>query len=103
MEILSSSTVRALARSNLGAMQFLIELSWVDLEKLKTIVHKIKNSESLRGNNLYVLYSKLCEKNMDKVCQLFDNCPIDVIEEACSRDDDSGCELIAEYFTLNEV
>lgn len=99
MEILSNPTVMALAKSNLGAMQFLIELSWFDCEKLKMIVHKIKNSESLRGYNLYVLYSDLCEKDMDKVHQLFKNCPINVIEEACSRQDYSGRELVAEHLS----
>jgi hypothetical protein len=86
------------AQGNPGAMMFLIELLKPE-NMMFTIPIAIKLEEipSLKGTNLYVLYSDLCNKDMSKVMQLCKSCPNNILEDACSRQDYSGRELVAQY------
>ena len=61
------------------------------------IFTKLEKLYSIRGTNLYVLWSDLCDKDLEKVEKLCKDCPDDILEDACSRQDYSGQELIAEY------
>ena len=79
------------AQGNLGAISFMSQVS-DDL-----IIGKIDKCETLRGTNLWVLYSDLCDKDMKKVRLLCENCPDDILEDACGRQDYSGKELVSEY------
>jgi hypothetical protein len=86
------------AKGNPGAMMFLIELFKPE-NMCNTIPIAIKLEEipTLKGTNLYVLYSDLCNKDMGLVMKLCKNCPNDILENACSRQDYSGRELVAQY------
>lgn len=86
------------SQGNPGALAFLVDLvkhpnSYASAQILETI----KEYESLRGTNLYVLYSDLCNKDIEKVSDVLFLCPQDVVEDACSRQDYSGRELINKY------
>jgi hypothetical protein len=83
-----------LADRNFGALSFLSEL-----ENHPHILDFINNSESLRGANIYVLWSDLCGRDVSAVENLIAKCPMSVIEEACSRHDFSGIALIKPYLS----
>lgn len=85
---------QSLANGNPGALRFLMELGSPDVP-VRTVA-KIENS-GIVGTDLYVLYSDLCERDMQKVVKLVDNCPLDTLKEACSRQDYSGRELVYKY------
>jgi hypothetical protein len=97
---ISSRTAFVLAKGNWGAMQFVVDLvqySTDNAEKAEKILHKIKSCTTIRGINLHVLYSDICEKNMGAVYQLCENCPDGDLEEACSRQDYSGWQIVYQY------
>lgn len=83
-----------LTQGNPGALSFIIELGSSDVP-LRTMA-KIDSSDIV-GTDLYVLWSDLCKKDMKKVIHLVDNCPLDILKDACSRQDYSGKELVKEY------
>lgn len=87
-------TFFSLAKGNPGAMNFLMQLASPTVPI--RIVAKIENS-GIVGTDLYVLFSDLCNRDMQKVITLVDKCPLDVLKDACSRQDYSGRELISEY------
>lgn len=87
-------TLKSLANGNPGAMRFLMELASPDVP-VRT-VSAIEKS-GIVGTALYVLWSDICEKDMKKVIMLIDNCPLDELKAACSRQDYSGKELVLAY------
>lgn len=90
-----------LAEGNPGALSFLAEVYLNAKTNFVTAIiidSKIKACPTLRGTNLYVLYSDLCDKDMKKVEFLCKNCPNDILEDACGREDYSGRKIIEEYF-----
>lgn len=94
----------SLAQGNPGALTFLMELiSPENTIHSLPIAVKIDRIKSLRGTNLYVLYNDLCSKDMKLVAKLCEVCPDDVLEDACSRQDYSGRELVKPYLTQNKT
>lgn len=89
--------ISAWIQGNFGALNFLTALIELPDENGQRILNKLNECESIRGTNLWVLYSDLCEKDMNKVELLCQNCPSDILEDACSRQDYSGRKLVAEY------
>jgi hypothetical protein len=86
------------ADGNPGAAVFLVELfSPENLIYAIPIVTKMEKIPSLKGTNLYVLWSDLCGKDISKVADLCTKCPNDILEDACSRQDYSGRSLVANY------
>jgi hypothetical protein len=86
------------SQGNPGAMSFLSSLLSMENEReSKMILQKIEEAKTLRGTNLWVLFSDLCGKDLDTVATLCENCPTEILEDACSRQDYSGRELVAEY------
>jgi hypothetical protein len=61
------------------------------------IMGKLERCKTIRGTNIYVMFSDLCGKDYHVMCKLCLNCPDDVLEDACNRQDYSGRELVAEY------
>jgi hypothetical protein len=61
------------------------------------IAIKMEEIPTLRGTNLYVLWSDLCNKDIKLVSTLCQNCPKEILEDACNRQDYSGRELVAKY------
>lgn len=82
-----------MAKGNPGALSFLIGIEDSDSE----IINKLEKCPSIRGTNLWVLYSDLCGKDMNKVKELCIKCPDSVLEDACNRQDYSGIDLVSEY------
>lgn len=82
------------SEGNPGAISFLMEMDRVDTGVIVSTLEKLK---SIRGTNLYVLWSDLCEKNMHKVEALCRHCLADILEDACGRQDYSGRELVSKY------
>lgn len=84
---------------NPGAMMFLMSLMEPENGiKGITITQTLEKAKSIRGTNLYVLWSDLCDKDLDKVEALCKNCPLDILEDACNRQDYSGRKLVEKYF-----
>ena len=86
-------------QGNLGAMSFLMILMAANnIAAYNVVFPKLEEAVSIRGTNLYVLWSDLCDQDLDKVVQLCTNCPTSVLEDACNRQDYSGRELVKPYF-----
>jgi hypothetical protein len=88
------------SKGNPGALMFLMGL----MENCNTIhglsiVLKLTECTSIRGTNLYVLFSDLCGKSYETTAKLCKSCPNDVLEDACSRQDYSGRKIVAEYLS----
>lgn len=93
------NTFVSLSKGNPGALHFLMELSTaVDIAPNQQIstLSKIERM-GIQGTDLYVLYSDLCGKDLNKVVHLVENCPTEILKDACSRQDYSGRALVAEY------
>ena len=89
-----------LSKGNPGAMTFLMEIVNGNIQSAifgLTIIPKITEC-NIVGTDLYVLWSDLCHKNIEKVAQLCRNTPNDVLIDACSRQDYSGRKLVKNYF-----
>ncbi len=86
------------SQGNPGAMSFLMELYKDGNELLSLLILlKLEECKTIRGTNLYVLYSDLCNKDLSLVAKLCKNCPINILEDACSRQDYSSRELVKQY------
>ncbi|MFL9844717.1 hypothetical protein [Flavobacterium rhizosphaerae] len=95
-------TIIEFSKGNPGAMAFLMELANIGKtypETAQFAFFKINDLKSLRGTNLYVLWSDLCGKDMDKVVHLLRECPGHILEDACNRQDYSGRALVEAYLT----
>jgi hypothetical protein len=83
---------------NPGAAHFLTTLMGLPLEKQEVILGKIREGK-IKGTDLWVLFSDLCQKDYEKVVLLCEKCPTSVLADACSRQDYSGRELVSQYLT----
>ncbi len=91
--------MKKLAKGNPGAMQFLMRCAEENVPY--RILARLQLA-GIVGTDMYVLWSDICEKEMEKVIHLVDNCPLQLLAEACSRQDYSGKELVAQYFGENK-
>lgn len=87
------------AQGNPGAAECIIQLlsNNANLQYAISIATVLEKATSIRGTNLYVLWNDLSNKDFSIMRKLCDNCPIDILEDACSRQDYSGRELVKEY------
>ena len=88
------------SQGNPGAMTFLMEVFFsddTDFFTARAVEKAIRNCPTLRGTNLYVWYSDICEKDLSKIRETVENVPSEVLEDACSRQDYSGKKIIEEY------
>lgn len=93
-DIYISEKARTLSKGNPGAMRFLAE--FYTSEASDATVEKIESS-GIVGTDLYVLYSDICDCDMETAIKLIDNCPLDLLKHACSRQDYSGKKLVEKY------
>ena len=92
------TTIIKWSEGNPGALTFLMEFMIPgNFKRGVAIFSKLEPLASIRGTNLYVLWSDLCDKNLEKVEKLCKNCPNDILVDACSRQDYSGKKLISKY------
>lgn len=89
------NTMAQLSCGNPGAFNFLMQIN--QHPDKETIQKGLSNCDSIRGTNIYVLCKDICGGNLSKVAKLFDKCPKDILEDACSRQDYSGRELVKKY------
>ena len=83
---------------NYGTASFLQQLETFDSQATRSRIYdKLIECSSIRGTNIWVLYSDLCDKDLNKVYWLCESCPSDILEDACSRQDYSGRALVAGY------
>ena len=86
------------SEGNPGALMFLMELIKPENTVYgMSIIPTLEKLETVRGTNLYVLWSDLANKDIETVQNLCHNCPVDILEDACSRQDYSGVELVKDY------
>ena len=93
------------SKGNPGALSFLMDVYGnmrTSIAQASIINAKLERCTSLRGTNLWVLYSDLCDKDMDKVTNLCKFCPDDILEDACSRQDYSGRKLVEKFLEPTE-
>ena len=91
--------IMTLSNGNPGAMMFLMKLATGDAKNplcALTIIPKIEKC-GIKGTDLYVLWSDLCGKDIEKVERLCKKCPDDILTDACSRQDYSGRELVKKF------
>jgi hypothetical protein len=88
------------SNGNPGALDFLMRVFTspeITIDQAAFIEQKLEKYKTLRGTNIYVLYSDLCGKDMDKVILLLKHCPQEILEEACNRQDYSGRKMVVNY------
>lgn len=88
-----------LAQGNMGALNFIAQVNTYALkhkEKGAIICKKIADC-NIAGAGLWVLFSDLCENDMLTVSRLCENCPDDILIDACSREDRTGRALVKDY------
>jgi len=91
--------VMEMAQGNPGALQCIMDILNNDIDTSVaglTILPKIKKLD-IRGTDLYVFWSDLCNKDYQKMALLCDQCPEGILKDACSRQDYSGIQLVKEY------
>lgn len=80
------------AQGNPGAALFLCQLYQEDADTFNKVIET-----GIEGWPLYVLFSDICGRDLPTVKNLVSNCPIDLLKDACGREDYSGKELVKEY------
>jgi hypothetical protein len=85
------------AKYDTGAMEFLTMLNRQDEYTINVITEKLLTLPRIRGRKLYNLWV-ISEHSFDRVLKLCENCPDDILTDACSRQDYSGKELVNQYF-----
>ena len=101
MDIYISAEIRSLSKGNPGALSFLTEVCNLSTDASIKALDKIKES-GIVGWGLYVLWSDICERDMNNVIKLLDDCPLPLLKDACSRQDYSGRKLVAKYLPSEE-
>lgn len=82
------------SNGNPGAMNAIMQMSAFHLD---STIDKLIDNEII-GTDLYVLFSDLCGKSPFMVEKLVNSdCPIEILKDACSRQDYSGRVLVAKY------
>ena len=67
------------------------------------ILRKLYKCASIRGNNLSVFWIDVCNREMSMALKLCIDCPCNILEEACSKYDGSGKELVKKYLEETKV
>ena len=99
---LTSAEFISYSRGNPGALPFLTQLD-KENPKHRVILNTLNEAPDIRGSVLYVLWSDLADKSLDTVYNLCRNVPIDILTDACSREDYSGRELIKPFILPNNT
>lgn len=87
------------SKGNPGALQaFMGMINGDNIIHSLSITIRLETCKSIRGTNLYVLWSDLCNKDyaiMSKLCK--SEISNEVLEDACNRQDYSGRELVKDF------
>lgn len=85
------------SRGHQGALDFLLGLMYHSRETFVIIFNKLQEATNIRGEAIYDLFDKLCDRDYAKVKQLCRTCPTETLVTACMKPDEFGKSLIAEY------
>jgi len=88
-----------LSGGNPGAINCLVGMlspSILIPAKATEILHYL-NEYNIKGTDVYVLFSDICERNYDLMHYLCTQVPQKLLVDACSRQDYSGKGLVAGY------
>ena len=86
------------SNGNIGAAVFLQNLARPENKLAYDIIIPIlEDIPSVRGTNLYVLWSDICDKDISKVVQICHVCSQEMLEDACSSQDRSGKKIIQNH------
>tara|TARA_B100000900_G_scaffold389580_1_gene382602 strand:- start:982 stop:1308 length:327 start_codon:yes stop_codon:yes gene_type:complete len=93
-----------LSEGNPGALTCLIGLmnllsSEISDEKkieIGCIFSRLKQID-IKGENIYVLWNDLSKRDYSTMANICKACPDDILLDACSRQDYSGVDLVADY------
>lgn len=86
-----------MSQGNPGALNCLMGLITNQLIPALIILPKLEKL-GIKGTDIYVFWSDLCNKDYDLMVKLCNNCPDNILKDACSRQDYSGRELVKNYF-----
>lgn len=89
--------VMRMAAGNPGAMNCLIGMINQCEPEITQDIFTTLAELDIKGTDIYVLWSDLCDKDYTKMWFLTQNCPADILKDACSRQDWSGVELVKPY------
>lgn len=88
------------SQGNPGAMNFIVSITQL-VEVMRNpqarIIRDKIQASKIKGSDLWVLWSDLGGKDLFKTSVICEIVPTDVLEDACSRQDCSGRELIKKY------
>jgi hypothetical protein len=86
------------AAGNQGAMGCLLGTRTADNQVAGLVIaNKLEKCKSIRGTNIWVLFSDLAGRSYDKMARICDKVPDEVLEDACNRQDYSGRSIIEPY------
>jgi hypothetical protein len=57
----------------------------------------------IKGTDIYVLYSDICDKSPLATACLIQECPAEILKDAASRQDYSGRELVKPYMRFQNT
>tara|TARA_R110001599_G_scaffold311022_1_gene518271 strand:- start:249 stop:542 length:294 start_codon:yes stop_codon:yes gene_type:complete len=91
-----------MSEGNPGALTCLLGImKFEDQEDLVNgikIITKLKTL-NIKGTDIYVLWSDLSNKDYSIMANICENCPDEILVDACSRQDYSGIELVKNYIS----
>lgn len=81
------------SEGNPGALNALIRISMNTFGLHMKIFQHIDRLQSLKGTNIYILYSDICKNDVNLMLYLLDNMKDDDLEKAYSVQDRSGVKI----------
>src|SRR5688500_1612259 len=97
-------TFMEFAQGNIGALSFITEVSVNQAYPVRTLLRL--DESGMVGAPLYILWSDICGRDAKKVIHLVDNCPLDILKEACSKESsegEGGKEMLEPYMLKEET
>ena len=88
------SEVIKMAEGNPGALKCLIAInSSLNSNSILTLIKEY----GIVGTDIYILWSDICNNNLDLMCYILNNSPKESIIEAVSKQDYSGRQILSKW------
>ena len=95
--VFSYQKIIEFCNGNKGALECLMAIMKMDLSDQHFINMLLEKYTFLRGPSLYVLYSDICDKKVNKILTVLQCCPKELIEKAVEKQRDPGKLMIQDY------
>ncbi len=90
--------ITIMSEGNIGAVMFLAQLLKPERATQAHIINQfLQHNPTVRGTQLYTLFSDLGDRDYAKVVALIQRVPTGVLVYACSKEDRSGVKLVAPH------